>query len=462
LAAVTPRRVIGLLVLLAALAVYKLQPPPLTPETAPAAALVVFTIGFWASGIVAEQLVALAFFLLAMVLGAAPASVVFSGFGAGAFWVVFGGLVIGAAVERTGLGGRLARRIVGALSRSYTAVIVGLVAVSLVLIMLMPSTMGRIVMLMPIVMSLADRLGFEEGSRGRNGIVPAMVWSSYLSSTAVLPANVPNNVLVGAAESLYGVHIRYFDYFAMHYPVLGLVKAVVVAVVCILMFREPPRPVAASAGGGGSSYLTRDEKRLSLLLAVALVLWSTDALHGVSPAWVSLGAAVVLMLPGVGLVPPETFRDKVTMGPLLYVAGILGVGALVAHSGLGGLISRAMLDAVHLDPAAPFKSFMAISGVSMILGMFSTMPGVPAIMAPVVGDMAEVAGLPVTSVLPMIVVGFATVWFPYQVPPVIVGLQIARVPLLEAFKVSSVTAVISVVLLFPLDWLWLRLIGVLP
>ena len=86
----------------------------------------------------------------------------------------------------------------------------------------------------------------------------------------------------------------------------------------------------------------------------------------------------------------------------------------------------------------------------------------PAIMAPVVGDMAEVAGLPVTSVLPMIVVGFATVWFPYQVPPVIVGLQIARVPLLEAFKVSSVTAVISVVLLFPLDWLWLRLIGVLP
>jgi hypothetical protein len=41
----------------------------------------------------------------------APADVVFSGFHSTAFWLVFGGLVIGLGVKRTGLAERLARAI---------------------------------------------------------------------------------------------------------------------------------------------------------------------------------------------------------------------------------------------------------------------------------------------------------------------------------------------------------------
>ena len=34
---------------------------------------------------------------------------------------------------------------------------------------------------------------------------------------------------------------------------------------------------------------------------VALLLWVTDWLHGVSPGWVALGAALVCTLPGIGV-----------------------------------------------------------------------------------------------------------------------------------------------------------------
>jgi di/tricarboxylate transporter len=57
----------------------------------------------------------LLFFLLATLLSIAPPSVVFSGFQSSAFWLVFGGLVIGVALDSTGLGARIATRVAGQL-----------------------------------------------------------------------------------------------------------------------------------------------------------------------------------------------------------------------------------------------------------------------------------------------------------------------------------------------------------
>jgi hypothetical protein len=252
--------------------------------------------------------------------------------------------------------------------------------------------------------------------------------------------------------------------------VLGGLKAVVIWAVCTWMFRRPAPVVSEEARGaapvaeqaGPPAYLSSDERRLSMLLVAALVLWCTDALHGVAPAWISLGVGITMLLPLVALVPPAAFKDKVNMAPLIYVAGILGVGALVAESGLGALISRLMLGLLPLNPETPFASFLEIQSVAMVLGIVATMPGVPAILAPIAGDMAAASGLPLENVLMMIVVGFSTVWFPYQVPPVVVGLQLARVPLGPAYRMSVVTAVVSLGVLVPLDALWWMALGRLP
>jgi di/tricarboxylate transporter len=80
---------------------------------AEAAALTLFTVTFWATGVLPNHTTALGFFLIAILFTAVPASVVFAGFESTAFWLVFGGLAIGIAVQRTGLGGRLARAMVG-------------------------------------------------------------------------------------------------------------------------------------------------------------------------------------------------------------------------------------------------------------------------------------------------------------------------------------------------------------
>ena len=469
----SPRRVVMSLIALCALWLVLVPPSGMAPEMALGAGLILVTIGMLATGVLAEQLVVLIFFLFAMILVIAPPSVVFSGFTSGAFWLVFGGLVIGAAVDRTGLGARIAAAITRRVGADYRVVIAAIILVNMVLVFLMPSTLSRVVMLIPVVLALAGRLGFPPGGKQRSGMIMATLLSAYLCSTSVLPANVPNNVLLGAAEAFQGVQIRYFDYLLLHFPVLSMLRAVTIWACVVWLFRpsaaeasraleEAREEASAEARPATRGVFTAEEGRLSLLLTLALVLWATDSLHGVAPAWVSLGVGLVCLLPLLALVPPETFREKVHVGPLIYVAGIIGIGAVVAETGLGAYLSHWMLEVVPMSPDAPARSLVSLGGLAMVLGLFSTMPGVPAILTPISGELQAASGLAIEAVLMAQVIGFSMVWFPYQVPPIIVGMQLGGVSASDGLKSTMLTSVVGLVILMPLDLAWWRLLGYLP
>src|SRR6185503_4330488 len=121
-------------IILAAVAVYFAPPPAgVSVEMMHAAALVVFTIGLWASGSLPEHVVGLLFFVLAMALAVAPAQVVLSGFASATLWLVLGGLVMAEAVNRTGLAQRLAVALFDRYALSYAQLVIPVVMASVVL-----------------------------------------------------------------------------------------------------------------------------------------------------------------------------------------------------------------------------------------------------------------------------------------------------------------------------------------
>src|SRR3546814_14562404 len=102
---------------------------------------------------------------------------------------------------------------------SDLSTVTGVVTVCLALGFLMPSTMSRVILLLPIVLALAERLGYPDGSRGRTGLVVAVGFGSYFGPVAILPATVPTNVVTGAADVFYGVPLQYFYWLLIHFPV---------------------------------------------------------------------------------------------------------------------------------------------------------------------------------------------------------------------------------------------------
>lgn len=236
------------------------------------------TILLWATSLLPEFITALLFFAVAMVAKIAPADVIFGGFASSAFWLVFSGFVLGIAIRKTGLADRAARALSSRLTDSWPLMVASVVLLSYALAFVMPSNMGRIALLMPIVAAMAKRAGINDGTRAWYGLALAVGFGTFQLSATILPANVPNLVMSGAAEGSYGIHLNYLPYLLLHTPVLGWLKgAVLIALICWLFPGKPhaPRDLTPSEPMSG------DEKRLAWMLAVVLLLWVSESWHGI-------------------------------------------------------------------------------------------------------------------------------------------------------------------------------------
>ena len=382
----------------------------------------------------------------------------FSGFSSAALWLIFSGLVLGVAIKNTGLGERIARKVATLLiGKEYGAIIGGVTIFGVLLGFIMPSAMGRIVLLIPIALALADRFGFKAGSNGRKAVVLAATFGSSVPAFAILPSNVPNMVMAGTAETIYKISPMYGEYLLLHFPILGLAKAACIAYLAAKLFPDEVKieldPVERSKP------FSVGEKKLTAILLLLLALWMTDFAHHISPAWVALAACVLILIPKRGLVTGKQFNEKINYGSLFFVAGVLGLGALVSHTGLGSLLAKGLTTILPLSQGHSFINYLSLAITSTLTGVATTVPGAPAVLTPLAGDMAQVSGLSIKTILMSQVLGFSTVIFPYQAPPLVVGMQLAGESLKSALKLCLLLAVITIFILLPLNYLWWIILG---
>lgn len=125
--------------------------------------------------------------------------------------------------------------------------------------------------------------------------------------------------------------------------------------------------------------LSAAEWRLIALLGATVLLWMTDSWHGIAPAWIGLAAACFCLLPRIGFLNGEQFAAGVNVRTCIYVAGILGLTALVSHSGLGDRLGGALLAMMPDLHGKPFTAFGSLVGITALLNFVVTANGVPAL-----------------------------------------------------------------------------------
>ncbi len=442
---------------LAAAVSVALFPSDVSPHTARALGLTIFTVGFWALGIIPEYLTSLTFFAAAMLLGTSPARVIFSGFTSSVVWLVFGGLLLGVAIKQTGLGERIAGHLASRFGRTYAGIITGMVALGMALGFMIPATVSRVVLLSPIAVSLAEQFGFQKGSKGYTGIIMAGVFGTFLPTFAILTANAPTLVLAGATEALYGIAPVYGEFLLLHLPVLGLLKAALLVGVILWFFPDKTR--RQKADRAAMAPMTVAEKKLAFILAFTIAFWLTDFLHHISAAWIGLSAGVLCMLPTIELVTQKDFRVEINYGIVFFLAGIIGFSAMLGDTGIGERVAKFVLEAIPLSPGAPLLNFFALTTISFITGIVVTLPAVPGVLAPLAEVMAKAAGLTVESTLMIQVIGFSMMMFPFQAPPVVVAIQMGELRSAAVIKIFGVINVLTFVLLVPIDFVWWRILG---
>lgn len=429
------------------------------PGVMPAAGIVLFAAAMWATGAIPPHVTALFMFLVAVVLEIAPPSVVFSGFHASATWLVFGGFVISLAGQRSGLATRVVQIMIRHLPPRYLLMAGGLAIGGMLLGFVMPSASGRAVMMAPLAIALADRLGFAENTQARFGLVLAAGWGTTIPAFGILPSNVVNMAFVGATESIFDIGFTYFEYTFLNFPILGLLGVAIVIPLITLLFGATPAPTGKVVL---STRWSAEEQRLAIVLLGALALWMTDSLHGVSPAWVALGAALICVAPRIGVIPALSLNSDVNYGSWLFVAGVIGMGAIANHTGLGTAIGNWLLANVPLSRNGGIVTFYEIYAVSTAVGIVTTYPAAPPIVTSFSDAIAQATGWPLEAVLLAQVPSWMVYALPHQVPPVLMAMAVANVPMRAAFRLLSVYFVIGLVVVLPLQFVWGQFLGVYP
>jgi hypothetical protein len=411
----------------------------------------------WATLVIPAELTALLFFTALLLTGLAPDAVALAGFQSKAVWLVFAGLVLSEAIGRHDMGHALFDRLLGRLT-SYRELVWLIAATGLLMAFLIPSAMGRVLLLAPLVRALADRLGFAAGDPRRHGLFITAVLGAVVPAFTIITSNVPNLVLMGAAEAIYDRTFTYFEYLLLNFPVLGFGAFLLIPLLALRLFPGEARIVLPERR---AVPWTRDQVKIGVLLAVTLALWTTDSLHGIASAWIGLAAALFCLLPGIGLLPPQSI-GKLNFGPWFFAAGSIGLGGVVSHSGLGTLLWGEVAGVVPFAGLPDPAKYAVVQATAMIMACITTLPAIPAVFTPLAGAIADSLGWPLDAALMAQVPAFVIFAFPFQAPPVLVGLTLLGVPLRAAMRLMASYCLAAALLLSPLHYLWGRLLGVFP
>lgn len=418
----------------------------------------------WFTGLVCLGLVGVAFSTeLALV-----------GFGSAATWLVVLGILLGEATRASGLAALVERRVVRAMPAgrtddalsAYRYLLAALSVAAFGLIVLVPSSLVRVLLLGPILVSIGN--SFEE-RRATLGIVLGPLFVTYYGATGVLTGSVANIIIAGIVESGADVAIGWVTWAVWLGPVMALGRSVAVVLVAYALYRPTDRDGFDLAGTSGSSgeaggdpgegragddpddarETGGDERRMLAFLLVGVAVWATDAVHGLHPLYGALVVALLAFAPGVGVVGREVIAEA-DLSIVFFLGAIFAIAAGLQRTEFTDLAATAVLSSLPAD--APLAVVLAVVVVAA-LALTVVMEGlaVASVLTPILVSFAASAGVPLLPVAMTEAVALNTFFFPYQsaVLVAILGLDVAEP--VELIRMATACSLVTLFVLLPVQ-----------
>lgn len=311
---------------------------------------------------------------------------------------------------------------------------------------------------MPIAAALAEVMGHRPGTPGHVGLTVTAAASTLLPTFVILTANIPTIVHYGALETLYGIHPSYAEYFVQQLP-MNIVRFILLVAIMLPFAKNTRRDVTVEIPQ--VEPMVQGQLRLLGLLSVAILFWATDSFHGISPAWVALATASIVLVPATGFVEQDAMKSNIDLSPAFFLAGVFAVAAVATHTGLSNRVADALIPYLGLGQGSGLRNLYSITGLSILLSHLTTAPAAPVVLAPLAEPIAVAAGWSIETVAMAQIIGISTPLLPYQAPPLILAMALANLPLAPLIRVCLALFVGGALIGLPLTYVWWQWIGVL-
>ncbi|WP_188424139.1 SLC13 family permease [Haloferax sulfurifontis] len=437
---------------LAAVAVFQFA--PLARDASTMLAITVFCIMLWVRSPVEPWFTALVG--IGLIGVAFSPALALSGFRSPATWLVAVGILVGEASRQSGLAGlveELARtRMSDAASSDATTafryLLVTSCLASLALAVLIPSSLVRVLILGPILLSLGDL--FTE-RRAKIGLFLGPLFATFYGSSGVLTGSLANIIVTGLVESAAGLSISWTEWLRWLAPVMGLGRVLVVIGVTYLLYR--PRDADALDAPKRSESVgvnvTAEQARMLVFLLVGVAIWVTDFAHGLHPLFGALVVALLAFAPKIGVVDPDAVGEA-DFSILFFFGAIFAIAAGLQQTGFTNLAAETLLSQLPTDVSLPLMLVFVVV-ISQLLTLVMEGLAVASVLTPILVSFSSTVGVPLVPIAMMEAVALNTYFFPYQSAVLVAILGMGAVDSVELTRMSSAIAVATLLLLVPIQ-----------
>jgi solute carrier family 13 (sodium-dependent dicarboxylate transporter), member 2/3/5 len=461
MAAVKPNA--GLLLGPVAAAFIWLIPIGLEPVQQKALAVTAFMIVYWIAEPIDHGLTALIGIYLFWALQVAKFPIAFSGFVNSTTWFLFSSLLMAEAAARTGLAKRIGFLLMSKVGSSTTQILTGLLSLSFVLTLFVPSGMGRIAILAPLAAGIFQAAGLGERSNLVRGFFAVLTAFSGLSDVMIL-SGATSMMTHAILQEQAGIQVLWSQWLVAFLP-LNLVM--IIASVAITRWLYPGE---MSELAGGRRYFEKElsrmgpwsesEKKSLIWFGLAVVLWSTDFIHRTNPAVIGLAAGLLLSLPKIGVLDRKAVKQNNFL-IIIFSAGAISMGNVLLQTNTLPLLTERLIGWMEPLLRGPISyTILLYLGGFFYHFIFANRQSMLITSLPMLLVFGNAHGLDLVSLALLWTVGGGGGLFIYQSGVFVLGYSYGYFRAKDFFKIAVVLTVIEGVLLVLLVQFYWPLIGV--
>lgn len=417
--------------------------------------LLISTIIYWASALIPDYQASLIFLFTCLAFSLSPKELIFSGFSSSAFWLVFAGMLIASAIKKVKLSDQFSSFFIRLKTPSYLSLLAAISLFSLCFAFIMPSGVGRVVLLTPIAIVIAQSFGFEKQDKGYIGIVLTFILSTTMPGFTILPANAPNMIMTGLVQEIYNIEILYSQYLLINFLIFGILKNIFIVILIFYFFKDTIRKTTKNKKESTTN--SKQQKTLIFILSIMIIFWMSDFIHGISPSIIAIIGVLFLAYPKIGIIDEKDI-NSLNITSLIFLAGVISLGSVTGNSEFTKENIAWILHHIEFFDSK-LLNYISISGFMSFSGIVLTQATIPALYTPIADELSSLSGFSINEIFMMQVAAFSTVFFPYQMAPLIIGVKLAHLKQKDMLKVIFYLAIISIVFLMPLQFFWVNAIS---
>jgi anion transporter len=324
------------------------------------------------------------------------AGIVFSGFTQTALWTLVPAFFFGYTLQKTGLGKRIAMRVIKLCPPTYYALIFAWVPIGVVLSILTPATTVRVAIVVPIAVQCCELFGLKKGSRANSLILLTAFAMALVPGSGWLTGVIWGPFIQGQADAAGMTGLVTFGSW-LNTLLLPVGISTILLVVFGLLFLKPeeklPKEIFLAVKNQESEKISVNEIISAVILLGVFAASLTGSLHGVPTVVICITAMLLFFV--FGVLETKDFNAAANWNLVIFIAMALGLGAIFEAAGISVWLSGIVVPALAPIAGNPWLFVFSAMVFMFVWSMIDVAMFIPtiAIMMPILPDIYAEYGI---------------------------------------------------------------------